>query len=400
MNIIFYKDNGIVPEKGGISRITANLAKIFRERGNKVWFVGTEDKFIGADYDKEQIFLPLGNNIESKENITFLNKFIIEHKVDVIINQNCSSIDHVNLLYNCGQYTGAKIIFCFHNSILTHVYNYAYTRQFMLQIKRCSWLFNILENRIVRQIGIYACIAKYNKLYKNIIDKCDSIVLLCEGQIKELERASKMHPIPKAHVIYNSMTLPIKFNSEKKKHVLWVGNFDYHIKRPDNMLRIWSKVESKCPDWKLYMLGDGCSLGYCKQMAVNLGLRNVIFTGRVNPQKYYDEAEILCTTSVHECFPMILLEGMNNDMALVAFDSFTSAKLLVKEKDNGKLAKAFDIKEYSDTLLTLMTDTKERHRLQSNAKISAERFSEERIYDMWMDLFNKMLDTKSSDRIK
>ena len=391
MNIIFYKNNGIIPERGGISRITFNLAKVFRERGNRVWFVGVPDKYKDVNYDKEQKFLPLVKDIESQENITFLCHFIIEHNVDVIINQNCSSENHVNLLYECGRNTGVKIIYCFHNSILTHVYNYAYTQQFSLQLQGRSWLFSIYNNWMVRQIGIYTCIAKYYKTYKNIIEKCDSIVLLCEGQVKELEKASNMRPIQKAHVIFNTMALPSKVNSKKEKHVLWVGNFDYNIKRPDNMLRIWKNVEPKFPDWKLYMLGDGVSFEYCMQMAVSFGLKNVVFTGRVNPQSYYDEAEILCTTSVHECFPMVMLEGMNNGMALVAFDSFTSAKLLVEEKDNGKLVKAFDINEYSDTLMSLMFDDKERHRLQNNAILSAERFSEDRIYEMCMNLFNNLL---------
>lgn len=156
------------------------------------------------------------------------------------------------------------------------------------------------------------------------------------------------------------------------------------------MLRIWQKVESNFPDWTLYMLGDGSSLAYCKKMAEDMGLRNVVFTGRVKPQEYYQEAEILCTTSIHECFPMVLLEGMNYELALMGFNSFTSAELLVTEKENGKLAQPFDIDQYAKTLSGLMSDDVERLRLRSNSKKAINRFSEEKMFEKWVSLFSEI----------
>ena len=355
-----------------------------------MWFVGWKDNFRDVVYDDSQVFLPEDKQIESRENEEFLSKFIREHRVDIVINQNCSAASHVNLLYRCGQQTGVKVIFCFHNSILTHVYNYAYTRQFYFQIQGRSWLFRVFNNCLVRQLGIYSCIAKYYGTYRNLIRKNDAVVLLCEGQVKELERASGIRPLKNAHVIYNSMEKPRTGEDERKKHVLWVGNFDYHIKRPDNMLRVWSKIETMCPDWKLYMIGDGNSLAYCQRMSKDMALQNVCFTGRVKPENYYRKAEVLCTTSVHECFPMVLLEGLNYGLALMAFNSFTSAKLLVEENGNGKLIKPFNVDEYAKVLMSIIQDDKARQRMQCNAARAANHFSEEQVYGMWKKLFNEI----------
>lgn len=390
MNIVFYKNNGILPEMGGISRITYNLSRIFRERGNNVWFIASKNTVKDKDYDACQVFLPDQSTVLSQKNVSFLSSFILENKIDIIINQFCSQKEHVELLNRCGRKTGVKIVFCFHNSILTPIYNYPYTRQFTPSKKNSPLLFKLLNNSIVRKVIIWLWILIHRSNYRNIINKNDAIVLLCEGQELELQRASGMRQNKKTWVIYNSMPDQPEVNIERKKHVLWVGNFDYKVKRPDNMLRIWKKIEEKGTDWTLYMLGDGASLQHCKKIATEFGLRNVVFTGRTDPSQYYREAEILCSTSVHECFPMVLLEGMNNGLALVAFDSFTSAELLVEECDNGKLVNAFDINEYAKKLMEIMLDVEERHRLQKNSYISADRFSEDRVYSKWSRILNEI----------
>ena len=173
-----------------------------------------------------------------------------------------------------------------------------------------------------------------------------------------------------------------------KKIVLWVGNFDYGVKRPDNMLRIWKMIEEHCPDWELYMLGDGPSYDICKRMSRELELKNVRFLGRLNPDKYYHEAQILCLTSVHECFPMVLLEGMHNGLALLAFDSFTSASLLVKEFQNGKLITPFDIEQYAKELINVIKDEDIRKYFQQQSKLAAEMFNEDQIYYKWIQVIN------------
>lgn len=390
MNVIFYLANGVVPEKGGISRITANLCDLFRRRGVDVWYVGAKDIFENVVYDKNQLFLPDSGRVHSKNNLDYLCQVVFEKKVDFIINQNASKTDHVDLLCQCGVKTGAKVIYCFHNSILTPVYNYAYTRQFPSLVNGKLWYFKLLNSFLGRKFTLWSYIAKYRNNYRNIIKKNDGVVVLCEGQVAELQHASGIKQLPNIHVIYNCMAMQHVEQRMRKKHVLWVGNFDYHIKRPDNMLRIWQKVEPQFPEWTLFMLGSGDSLSCCKKMAEDMGLRNVVFTGRVKPQEYYQEAEILCTTSIHECFPMVLLEGMNYELALMGFNSFTSAELLVTEKENGKLAQPFDIDQYAKTLSELMSDDAERSKMRYNSKTAVNRFTEDMVFEMWEKLFKEI----------
>ena len=242
-----------------------------------------------------------------------------------------------------------------------------------------------------RKLCLTAYLLKYRKSYRIIQDNSDAIVVLCEGQICELEQMLGEKSTPKTHVIYNSMPTPDMKVTKRDKNVLWVGNFDYHVKRPDNMLKIWKEVEQNCPDWKLYMLGDGPSYDCCKKMSKELGLNNVFFMGRVNPTEYYRSAEVICLTSVHECFPMVLLEGMNYGLAIVAFNSFTSANLLIEKGGNGRLVQSFNIEEYAKTLSKLLSQKEEREKLQNKAQVAANRFSEDAIYKMWKQLFDFLM---------
>lgn len=391
MNILFFHNNGIIPTSGGVSRITWNLYKLFRKNGNQVWIISAKDIHKGVKYDDRQFFLPNAEQANTISNFDYLSSFIIKNDIQFIINQAATTKDVVDLLWKCGQQTKAKVINCFHNSILTPVYNFAYTREFELTISKRRWLFSLMKLPIVKQVLVPYYIHQNRSLYLNTINKSDAVLLLCEGQLKELKRMCNLSECKKAFVIPNCVPYGEICDEQKKQIVLWVGSFDYAIKRPDNMLRIWQQVSSNHPEWVLYMLGDGPSFETIKKMAEQNGIVNIHFTGRVNPDEYYNESEILCLTSVHESFSLVLVEAMQHRMAVIAFDSFTAAKYIINDNYDGILVKAFDIKSYADALKRLMEDEQERKRIQTGTSYSVSRFSGETVYKHWTNLFNVLI---------
>ena len=188
MNILFFHINGIIPTSGGVSRITWNLYKLFRKHGNKAWIISDKDIHKGVKYDDRQFFLPNEEQVNTVSNFDYLFTFIINNDIQFIINQAATTKDVVDLLWKCGQQTKAKVINCFHNSILTPVYNFAYTREFELTISKRRWLFNLMKLPIVKQVLVHYYIHQYRSLYLNTINESDAVLLLCEGQLKELKR--------------------------------------------------------------------------------------------------------------------------------------------------------------------------------------------------------------------
>ena len=390
MNIAFFHSNGIIPTSGGISRITYNLCLLFREKGHEVWLIADKNLNEAYEYDKNTIFLP-NQETTSDENKQYLKHFLLYNKIDVIINQDPFHKQYVSLLAYCRGEVGVKIISCYHNSILTPIYHFAYQKEYNLKKSGKDCVFSFLKKHFVRNILIWLYIKKYRSSFLFTFNNSDAITILCDGQIDEYKRMTGISNNPKITVIPNYLAQITKGNFQKNKIVLWVGTFDYSIKRPDYMLQIWSKVESIHPEWSLYLLGDGSSLTEMKNLANKLNLGHVVFTGRVNPESYYQTAELQCVTSVHEAFSMVSIEAMAHSIPVLAFDSFTSAPFIIKDGNNGKLIDHFDIDKFADTLSELMSNDEIRKTMGKEALESSTRFSADNIYKLWNHLFNQIL---------
>ncbi len=388
MNIVFFHANGIVPTAGGISRTTSNLCRLFRSQGHNVWLCGCQDKHPQADYDKEQVFLPDSTAITSLRNVDFLCSFCLSNNIQVIINQSPFSEDIVSLLALCREKGVVKVVSCYHNSILTPIIRYAYQKEFSLKLHAKNWQFSLLKSSLVSRLLVSGYIWKHRRVFQKTIQQSDAVVVLCEGQKDELLRMCGYELCEKISIIPNCIPqVEVRTDVTKQKMVLWVGTFDYAIKRPDLMLDVWELLCKNHSDWSLYMLGDGPSLEDTKRLSKLMGLKNIDFKGRVNPKEYYEVASIQCMTSVHEAFPMVPLEAMSNSIPVIAFNSFTSAPLIIEEGLNGILIPPFDTKHYADSLRLLIEDEAMRSSMSWKARQSVNRFSEEKIFDLWQQLF-------------
>ena len=97
-NILFYYPTPIIPESGGVERVTFLLSKYLIEQGYSIYYLHLPSKF---DYntfplDIKPIFLP-NSCLMSSTNIDYYNQIIEKYHIDIIINQQ-------------GQYEGAYFI--------------------------------------------------------------------------------------------------------------------------------------------------------------------------------------------------------------------------------------------------------------------------------------------------
>ena len=387
MNIVFFHGNGILPNFGGISRITDILGNLFVSKGNNVWYIGAQDKHNGQIYSVRQSFLPSAD-LFSEDNLKYLTSFVIENKVDAIINQCALDPNSAKFLAICKKRAPFLLVSCFHNSILTPILNGAYQKEYLLKKRGLGWVFNLMNMCVVRSLMTKMYIYKHRKRYLSTVNNSDCVVVLCDGQIPELYRMCGMKSSNKVFVIPNGIDVGVSISENKEKIVLWVGTFDYSVKRPDNMLRIWKIVEEQHPDWTLQMLGDGPSWKEMQLMSKTLGLKHVIFKGRVVPDEFYRKAVIACVTSVHEAFSMVILEAQSVGCIPVVNNSFTSIPMLVEDKVNGFIVKAFDNIDFAKVLSNIMDDREMQQQISRRAVVKAKRFSLDNIYKQWEKLLN------------
>ena len=383
MSILFVHSNGIDPIAGGISRTTFNLSQVFKKHGLNVWFLGIEDKSSNKGYDCHQLFLP-ETPTNTKNNLLFLCDLIKSKDIDIIINQNPFAPAIVELLHKCAQRTETKLVSCFHNCILTPIVRYADSHELLLKKRQMSFLLHLLRWRVFANILVSAYIIKKRKAFRNVVACSDAVIVLSKGQIDELlhmcgyKQCSKIRVIPNCVPISSSLS-----DCEKKNIVVWAGTFDFSIKRPDLMLKIWKRVSPTHPSWMLYMIGDGPSLSEMKDYSHQLALNNVVFTGRVDPDVYYSCSKIQCVTSVHESFSLVSVEAMSRGNPVIMFNSFSAASSIIDTNTTGFLIEPFNLEEYSSKLIYLMENDSLRELMGYSAKKMLSRFSEENVYALW-----------------
>ena len=87
------------------------------------------------------------------------------------------------------------------------------------------------------------------------------------------------------------------------------------------ILRAFQKVQSELPEATLTLVGDGSQHTALMQMANNIGLRNVTFTGHVDNHAIYrqlGQADILISTPTVDNMPVSLLEAMNAGLLVIS----------------------------------------------------------------------------------
>lgn len=389
MNIVFYHNNGIMPTNGGVSRITDTLGTLYRERGNNVWFIGAAMTRTDVTYNQNQVFLP-NKIIDSEENVTFVCDFVRNNHIDVVVNQAALTPISARFLRKCSNKVHFILISCFHNSILTPIYNGAYQKEYLLKKKGLGVLFNVMRSKKVTDFITLIYIKNYRKKYIETITNSDAIFVLCEGQKKELMRMCGHIGGDKTYIVPNCVEFEVGSNVPKEKIALWVGTMDYAVKRPDYMLQIWKLVCKKHPDWKLQLLGNGPSFDEMKLLASQLNLDNVSFEGRKTPKPYYERASIICITSVHESFSLVTVEAQQKGVVPIAFNSFNTAEILINEPSNGLLVKPFDIYSFADKLSYLMDNADLRLQMSKQSIESSKMFSFDVIYSIWNKIINEL----------
>ena len=391
MNILFFHSNEILPEKGGISRTTYNLTKSLRECGHNVFLLGYRNIYPECTHDINQAFIPSAIGDSFEDMVCFLNLYLRNKSIDIIINQNPFVKLYVDLIYSAKRGLECKVISCYHNTILTPIYNYAYQREYVLKSKKLGLLFYVLKNKFINKLLVEYYICRNRSIYENTIHKSDKVVLLCEGLRDELAKISGLSDSDKYVIIPNMIPENEDINNVVKKNkVLWVGTFDNNVKRPDLALKIWERLGNNTNGWELHLLGDGPALDEMKSLSKKMKLNNVIFEGRRNPYRFYRESKIIMVTSTHESFSLVTVEAMSNKCVPILFNSFPAAKKIIKGNKTGFLIPAFSIDSFSEKMISLMKNPKILETIGEEAQIESKKYCPINIVELWNRLFNHL----------
>lgn len=383
MNIVFTLGSSLNPIKGGVGRVTDIIAKTLITKGYNIYYLTLENDLNKWNSPVKQYFLP-SPELYSDENIVFYHEFLLEKKIDIIVNQ-------------AGEWGDSKF-FLNTGSLKCRRISVFHSRPFRDYDKYKLSLYvndkNILKKYLKIFIKLFYIPIYNKKIIKRIkshfeflSNNSDTIVLLSERyfpQIMEnINSQCQLYAIPNPNTYSR-----IPFIENKEKIILFVGRLDTKIKHPERIIKAFNIVNKKYPDYKLVICGGGPDEDIIKKIAGNN--KNIIFTGFIAPEEYYERASILCVTSNFEGFPMVLTEAMQYSLLPIVYNTFEAVSDIIQNGNNGFVIPPRKTKLVNTLDYVLGLSSEKIKEFRTNAYENVQKFNVNNIINKWDNLFRSL----------
>ena len=162
------------------------------------------------------------------------------------------------------------------------------------------------------------------------------------------------------------------------------------IKNHSMMFKAFKLVLKEHPDSVLLLVGDGEERENLEQLVDELGIRkNVIFTGYIpSPQHFLDCMDIFLLPSLSEGTSMTLLEAMSLSKPCVVTDAGGNPEIIA-HNENGLVTENDDASGFSDAIIKLLKNHRERKEMSVAAKSRFIKFfSAELMCDQFTNIYS------------
>ncbi len=161
------------------------------------------------------------------------------------------------------------------------------------------------------------------------------------------------------------------------------------LKRFDLLIDAFSTIAGKHPQWHLAILGEGPlhKKLHARACRYNLADRIHLLGASTHPHAVLRQAEIFALASDSEGFPGSLCEAMSTGRAVVSSNCDFGPSTIIRQGIDGLLVAPGDATAMAAALDQLISDPQLRAELGSAARSIVERFSLERVLELWEECF-------------
>lgn len=390
MRICIFSRGHISKLRGGVDRVTDTISNELEKRGHLVYMISACNPVENDVLQRNQYVLP-DHKILSRKNKDFVIGIYKELSIDIILNQS-----DLKSIFD--------LIIETHNKIPTVSYYHGDPKAITKDIHDNWDEWKLRKGKLFLFYSPYyllRCLYQYHNRkkyisskYREYYEKNDAIILLSEKFKESFIGLTRIKNPRKLHFIGNPNTYSQSSNAlaEKKDIVIFVGRLDFQ-KRVDRLLKVWKIINKNNNGWKLQIIGDGSYKGFYEQLARKLSLRNVEFIGACDPTEFYKRSKIICMTSSHEGFGMVITEAMQHCVIPIAYNSYESITDIIDDGINGFLIKPFCTKRFANKIIRLIEDKKLMEQIQQNIINDdiKEKFSVSNITNKIENLFNCLI---------
>lgn len=180
-----------------------------------------------------------------------------------------------------------------------------------------------------------------------------------------------------------------------EKSIIAVGRLT-HSKNFLSLLRVFSSVNDRFPEWTLDIYGEGEERDSLLAQIDSLGLfSSVRLMGNVvDIQERMLNYSILVCSSLHEGFGMAIVEAMSCGLPVVSYACPYGPGEIITDGTDGFLVPVGDENALAERICRLIENDNLRKSMGAAAYERSKDFSIERITGLWMDLFQDLLKRK------
>ena len=229
---------------------------------------------------------------------------------------------------------------------------------------------------------------KYAKKIVKSVNKFDYLVLVS----RELRDFYSKKINNKCRCIYipNYIdSLPDKVSSLLNKNIISVGRLSIEKGFLD-LLKVFSIIHKKYPDWILNIVGDGLERDNLEKYIDENNLSNfVILHGFQNKdyiEKLMNNSSIYLMTSFTESFGIVLIEAMSHGLVCIAMDSAEGAREIIEDGYNGFLVHNRNYDEMVDVFSKLIYDKKLLVETSKNSRSDVLKYTSDVVGKSWFEL--------------
>lgn len=194
--------------------------------------------------------------------------------------------------------------------------------------------------------------------------------------------------------IQNRSTIPnpcsfqsIEKSTCRNKNIIMVGRYARE-KGGDLLLSVWKDIESKHPNWNLYIYGDGEERTNWENIVAKERMKNVHLEFPVeNVEKVFIESSIAVLPSRFEGFGLVIVEAMECGVPVVAFDCPSGPREIITQNTDGLLVKSGDLIGLKNAILSMIEQPLKRINMGKNSQIKASKYSLDTIMGKWIQLY-------------
>jgi glycosyltransferase involved in cell wall biosynthesis len=218
--------------------------------------------------------------------------------------------------------------------------------------------------------------------------KLDIVTILSNSEIEYWKLLKR--PTYIIHNFIPDIPVSIPNFQTREKIILSIGRMNTNQKGFDKLIKAYSKIASKYPDWKLHIFGSGVLKSEYQDLITSLKMDNFIklFEFTSNPSKEYYKSSLYAMCSRSEGFPMVLLEAMSCGLPVVSYDLSYGPAVIIKDGYSGLIVPDNDEALFCDKMEYLINNPEISNSMSINSHIDVtKRFSKNVIIGEWIKLF-------------